>query len=141
MEMIHESDSENKIVFLYKPAYFGESKLERELNSYASERQEDLRRAGITEIYENFWNARNVVKTNIYGAIPSSELSEEQCGFLMRFGWRLAQVDLSRVPEGDWNEDSANAGDEKYIVLREHPGDENLLLMKFHFQPLFPHFG
>lgn len=129
---------DNKVMFLYKPAYFGESKLEKELDFYASERQEDLRRAGLVDIYEEFWNSRTVIKTNIYGAIPCEVLSDEQGSSLMRFGWRPAEVDLAIVKDGEIPDEQQLKGEDgKFIVLKERKDDKSLLLMRFRFQSLF----
>ncbi|MDO4753532.1 MAG: hypothetical protein Q4A41_00875 [Bacillota bacterium] len=112
-------------------------KLERELDFYASERQEDLKRAGLAEAYEAFWNERTVVKTNIYGAIPVDALDDRQSTALMRYGWRIAEVDLSMITDGDSFDERLKEEDGKYIVLRERADDESLLLMRFKFQPLW----
>lgn len=131
-------NSESKVMFLYKPAYFGESKLEKELDFYASERQEDLRRAGVVDLYEDFWNSRTVIKTNIYGAIPFQVLDDVQGASLMRFGWRPAEVDLIILEDGDsLDGDRLKNEDGKFIVLKERPDDESLVLMRFRFRPLF----
>lgn len=138
MERGLEFATEHAVTFLYKPAYFGESKLEKELDFYASERQEDLRRAGVVDIYEDFWNSRTVIKTNVYGAIPSQVLDDDQGASLMRFGWRTAEVDLIILKDGDFlDDDRLKKEDGKFIVLKERPEDESLLLMRFRFRPLF----
>lgn len=125
-----------KMKFLYKPAFFGESKLEKELDFYARERQEELRRAGLIDAYENFWNARTVIKTNIYGAIPVSELNEKQEQTLRHYGWRNAEVDLCAVLDGDSFDEQLKEEDGKYIVLRE-PEDDALTVLQFHFDSIW----
>lgn len=122
-------------VFLYKPAFLRDAKIAQDLEFYIQERQEELSYAGVAQVYENYWRARNVIKTNIYGAIPVSMLTDEQSETLQRYGWRIAETASCAVYREESVESQIDTESDNYIVFQEH--DDNMLtIVQFNFVPL-----
>ncbi len=123
----------NNVIFMYKPAYFGEHIADSLLEFYSSERTEDLRRSGLLKVYEEYWKAHEVFKTSIYGAIPESVLTAEQKIRLQRFGWREANVSPVSIASGELENEILLQDKKKYIVIKEK---ENVFtLLQFYFRP------
>lgn len=125
----------NDVIFMYKPGYFGEQIADKVLDFYSRERTEDLRRAGLLKVYQEYWKAHEVFKTSVYGAIPESVLTTEQKNRLQRFGWREANVSLISVASGELENELLFQDKKKYIVIKEK---ENVFtLLQFYFIPEF----
>ncbi len=124
----------DKIIFLYKPAFFGENKMKKHIDFYARERQEELFRAGVLELYEDYWNTKTVLRTNVYGALPLSVLSKAQEECLTRFGWRVAEVEFSAGTEDAGTiDEQLSAEDCGYMLLKE---DSRFSILSFAYAPL-----
>lgn len=126
---------EDKTIFLYKPAFFSEKKMKKHIDFYAAERREELLRAGVLALYEDYWNVRTVLRTNVYGALPQSALNEQQAACLLSFGWRMAEVGIC-CDEAQIDDERSASKDCGYMVLRENAdGAERLKVLKFSYMP------
>ncbi len=122
------------VTFLYKPAYFGVNIDEKDLDFYANERTEDLRRAGALTVYESYWSSHEVYQTSVYGAIPENELDNHQKKKLSKYGWREAEVSLRSVASGDLENELLLRDQKNYIVIKEQDAGA-FTLLNFYFKP------
>ncbi|MDO4799863.1 MAG: hypothetical protein Q4A52_05020 [Bacillota bacterium] len=127
--------STGTIEFLYKPLYSTFAHPEnRELDQYAAEREQELRRSEAQEIYREFWRHYPILFGNIYGAVPTKLLDAVQYAMLVRYGWKPVVADLIFFRQGislDAKQTIAEQHFEKHIVV---DATEYTPTMLFHFR-------
>lgn len=127
--------SAGTIEFLFKPLYSTLTHPEnRELDEYAAEREQELKRADAMAIYRQFWAHYPILFGNVYGAVPTKLLDAMQYAMLVRYGWKPVTAELVFFRRGVSQETKQQIAErqfEKYLVV---DATEFTPTMLFHFR-------
>ncbi len=117
--------------FLYKPVLVGDPYQGDYLIRFNRERTAELKSLGLLEIHNQFWLRHEVLRANVFGALPMTNLGTKDIQALLSKGWDRTKVTFlelkNKLSDADLVEQIQNKYN-AYIIVEIKEEQRKLLL-------------